>query len=329
MIAAVFALAVHQEAIKVRLVTDEPEVALQILAKRAKGQQISGDDWGVLFQTEGYRRLKDRELGMKRSFTEEDFQKFILSDDLLKERPALEQTLSSWKRVDISKAAEKSLTYLPAGSQVGASVYFLIKLRKNSFVWDTEKNPAVMLYLDPQQDPRDLEMTIAHEFHHIGYESRSPSAEYKSWFETQSSQRKVALTWLRAFGEGFAVLASAGSVEAEPYAYSTQEVKEAWSKGMAHTREDVELLTRFFNEILESKLTEEQAQTRAMDFYGMVGPWYTVGYTMAASIERAFGRGKLLACYQDPRLLLRTYNEAAQKLGDLPIWPKDLVRRLS
>ncbi|HVT13117.1 MAG TPA: hypothetical protein VHE55_12710 [Fimbriimonadaceae bacterium] len=46
-------------------------------------------------------------------------------------------------------------------------------------------------------------------------------------------------------------------------------------------------------------------------------------------IEAADGRGKLIECYRDPRLLLPTYNEAADKLGkNLPRWSPDLLKVL-
>lgn len=336
MLAALFALSLRQETIHVRLVTDEPEVALQILQERQDGKPISDSDWGRLFATDGYKRLKEREDGIAkffntpRSFTDDDFKKFMLSDDLLKQRSALSDTLATWKKVDVPACAHKSLAYLPAGSQISASVYYLIKPKHNSFVWGTDtKDPAVMLYLDPSQPAEDQAMTIAHEFHHIGYESRCPSGDYNAWYAKQPKPKQIAQTWVRAFGEGAAVLASAGSVDAEPYQYSAKDVKDAWKSGISHNADNMKALQQFFNDILAGKMTEDQAQAKAMDFFGMVGPWYTTGWIMDTSIERAFGRPKLIACYQDPRLLLPTYNEAAKRLGNLPQWPDEFVKAMS
>lgn len=336
MLAAIVALTLRHEAIHVRLVTDEPEIALQLLQERQDGKAISDAEWTRLFSTEGYRRLKDREAGMAKffnrptSFTDDDFKKFMLSDDLLKQRPALAETLAKWKKVDVAACAHKSLAYLPAGAHIGASVYYLIKPRHNSFVWETDTpRAAVMLYLDPAAKPEDTAMTIAHEFHHIGFSSVCPSPEFKSWLAKQPKPKQIAYTWLGAFGEGAAVLASAGSMHAEPYQYSTQVVKDAFKKGVAHNPENMKALEAFFTDVLDGKLTEDQAQAKAGDFFGMVGPWYTTGWIMDTSIERAFGRPKLIACYMDPRLLLPTYNAAARKLGNLPLWPDDLVSRMS
>ena len=57
-----------QEQVSVRLVTDEAEAVLTILAKKKANEAISEADWQQLFATEGYVRLKQRETSMQRSF---------------------------------------------------------------------------------------------------------------------------------------------------------------------------------------------------------------------------------------------------------------------
>src|SRR5579885_306262 len=285
MLALLLIAVARQDAIRVKLVTDEPEVALQILQDRQDGKTISNREWDELFQTDGYKRLKDREIGIAKyfhrpgNFTEDDFKKFMMSDDLLKERAALASTLPTWKKVDVAACAHRSISYLPEGSRIAAKVYYLIKPRHNSFVWGSgTKDPAVMLYLDPEAPFQDTAMTIAHEFHHIGYESTCPSAEYNAWYAKQPKRVQTAQTWLRAFGEGYAVLASAGSVDAEPYQWSTPQVKQAWKTGIANNAENMKTLQAFFEDVLDGNLTEDQAQAKASDFYGIVGPWYTTGW---------------------------------------------------
>jgi hypothetical protein len=39
----------------------------------------------------------------------------------------------------------------------------------HSFVYDVRGDPAIFLYLDPEQPPAQFENTVAHELHHIGF----------------------------------------------------------------------------------------------------------------------------------------------------------------
>src|SRR5579871_2351782 len=62
--------------VEVRIVADEAQAVLAILAKREANQPISDADWQGLFTTEGYTRLKQRETAMKRPFEDADFKTF-------------------------------------------------------------------------------------------------------------------------------------------------------------------------------------------------------------------------------------------------------------
>lgn len=92
-------------AVNVRLVTDEAEAVLAILAKRKANQPITVADWQRVFQSEGYVRLKQRETSMKRSFEDADFKTFALSDQIAERTQALEETLARWRGADITGAA--------------------------------------------------------------------------------------------------------------------------------------------------------------------------------------------------------------------------------
>ena len=61
-----------------------------------------------------------------------------------------------------------------------------------------------------------------------------------------------------------------------------------------------------------------------MTFFGNQGAWYTVGGRMAVTIERRFGRARLIECIADDRLFLPTYNAAAADTA-LPRWSDDLA----
>src|SRR2546423_13976747 len=109
-------------AVNVRLITDEAEAVLAILAKRKANKPITEADWQRLFSSEGYIRLKKRETSMRRAFEDADFKTFALSDQLTKRAQALEKTLARWKRADITGAARLALTYLPKEARIRAKI---------------------------------------------------------------------------------------------------------------------------------------------------------------------------------------------------------------
>ena len=162
-------------AVDVRLVTDEAEAVLGILAKEQADRPVTDADWRRVFQSEGYVRLKQRETSMKRSFEDADFKAFVLSGKLLGQKQALEETLDRWKRADATGAARRALAYLPKEARIKAKIYPVIKPKDNSFVFDVKTDPAIFLYLDPAVSREQFENTLAHELHHIGYGSGCPT----------------------------------------------------------------------------------------------------------------------------------------------------------
>src|SRR6476646_6276467 len=73
------AAAAASDAIDVQIDTEEADAVLAIVAGHAV--------WDRLFQTDTYKRLKQREAGGKYSFTDADFRKFVLSDELQNRAP--------------------------------------------------------------------------------------------------------------------------------------------------------------------------------------------------------------------------------------------------
>ena len=59
--------------------TDEAEAVLRILHKKEVSAQITDADWQRVFSSEGYGRLKKRELAMSHPFEDADFKAFVLS----------------------------------------------------------------------------------------------------------------------------------------------------------------------------------------------------------------------------------------------------------
>ena len=137
--------------VDVRLVTDEADAVLAILAERRRGAEPAADDWKRLFASEGYVRLARREASLSRAFTDDEFKSFVLSADLLARADALAATLGAWKRTDPSAAARRALAYLPAEARIRAKIYPVIKPRDNSFVFEADTDPSIFLYVDPTE----------------------------------------------------------------------------------------------------------------------------------------------------------------------------------
>lgn len=317
----------------VRIVTDEADAVLQILEKREAGQQVTEADWQKVFSSEGYVRLKQREHSLKRSFEDADFKEFVLSGNLVQRRKALADTLAEWKQTNVEKIALRPLAYLPANAQIRATIYPVIKPRDNSFVFDVSDKPAVFLYLDPSKSRAIFENSFAHELHHIGYGTACPDAAARTALTRLDSKSQRLLTWIGAFGEGLAMLAAAGGPEIHPHADSSAEDKARWDRDVANFNNDLRTVEKFFFDVLDGKLSEEDETKKAFSFFGVQGPWYTVGWQMAVVIEETFGRKTLIESFCDHRKLLLTYNKAVQKYNrrkqrNLASWSNPLLKRL-
>lgn len=329
MLLSSFSLAIGSEEttkndrLRVQMVTDEPEAVLVILAKRKGKQPVTDADWQRLFASEGYARLKMRELSMQRPFEDEDFRKFVLSDELLARADALEETLRLWKAADLSVAAGRAFAYLPAGATIRAKVYPSIKPRENSFVFEVQTDPAIFLYLDPAVTREEFENTVAHEFHHIGFGTGCTASKDDGEADPARAQ---LLKWAGAFGEGFAVLAAQNAPDGHPQPSNRRERRAEWDKEIARFAENQKMLDDFFLKIVEGKLSNDESDKQAYGYFGMLGPWYTVGWRMAVTIEQAFGREKLIESFCDPRQLMATYNQAVEKSqSPLPKWSSRVI----
>lgn len=321
---------VTQEQVNVRLVTDEAEAVLAILAKKKANEEISEADWQRLFASEGYVRLKQRETSMQRSFDDADFKIFVLSDQLAERAPALREALAKWKRADITRAAQLALNYLPKDARIRAKIYPVIKPRENSFVFDLRNDPAIFSYLDPTVSPQKFENTLAHELHHIGYGTSCPSKQTADERGKLPPNVQTALTWTGAFGEGFAMLAAAGGPDVHPHAVSNIDERARWDKDVANFNDDLKKVEKFLLDVLDGRLKGEEVQKTGFSFFGTQGPWYTVGWQMSVLIEKTFGRAELIESFCDQRKLLLTYNRAAEKYNrkSLSLWSTSLINRL-
>jgi hypothetical protein len=319
----------------IRLVSDEADAVLSILQKMKAGAPVEEADWSRLFMTEGYVRLKKREAGVKRSFEDAEFRGFVLSSELLAKADTLAETLDRWKRAGMKAAAARALAYLPAGAAIHVKVYPVIKPKTNSFVFELQTDPAIFLYLNPEVTEAQFENTVAHELHHIGYACACLPAYETGQFENKPAEVRAVIEWAGAFGEGVAMLAAAGGPDIHPHAVSPAPDRERWDKDMANFNGDLKKVEAFFLAVLDGRLKGEEAIGEvASSFFGIQGPWYTVGWKMAALIEKTFGRRKLIDCLCDPAAFLALYNEAAAKHNSatgesLALWSKPLMGRLN
>jgi hypothetical protein len=319
----------------VRIVTDEADAVLSILQELKVGKTVAADDWEHLFSSEGYIRLKKREHELKRPFEDEDFRIFVLSAELVARADALSVTLERWKRADLGAAANRAQAYLPSGTAIRAKVYPVIKPKTNSFVFELQTDPAIFLYLNPDMNSAQFENTVAHELHHIGLAAACLPANETDEFKNKPAEVRAVLEWIGAFGEGAAMLAAAGGPDVHPHAVSPSPDRERWDKDMGNFNTDLKKVEAFFLDVLEGRLKGEEAIRGAgFAFFGIQGPWYTVGWKMAVLIEETFGRAKLIDCLCDSAGLLVAYNTVAAKRSaqtgeTLALWSPELLKRLN
>jgi predicted metal-dependent hydrolase len=333
LLAATAASAAAEDRARFTFNTTEADAVLAILDRRAAGKPVSDADWQRLFTSEPYLRLKKREASLHRDFTDDDFKKFVLSDDIAKKAALLQRTLEAWKRADLRAAANRILPYLPANAQVKASIYPVIKPKTNSFVFETTSNPAIFLYLDPGQSQSEFENVVAHESHHIGFSDAN--RHYEVRIKSLPPNAQKAAEWMGAFGEGLAVLAAAGSADVHPLRDFKADHRVRWDEDMKFVDQQLIQVNQFFLDIIGGGFAKpEVADHVGFTFFGYRGPWYTVGYKMGQLVEKRFGRAVLIDCMSDPRQLLAKYNEAAGEANaagkdKLALWSAELLEAVA
>jgi hypothetical protein len=319
----------------VRLVTDEADAVLAILDKRATSAAVTEQDWQRLFSSEGYRRLKQREASLQRAFEDSTFRSFVLSSELLARRAALRAALGEWASVDLMAAARRAFTYLPDHATIRVKVYPSIKPRTNTFVFEPRTDPAIFFYLDPAVSPEKFENILAHEFHHIGLASACPEASIDS--TAADRHVRMAVAWMGGFAEGLAVLAAAGAPDVDPHETSDSTERAVWDRDFANVARDMRRLEEFYHAVADGALADAELTRRGMAFVNTdsvpQGPFYTLGYLMARTVEQQFGRERLVASTCEPPRFLADYNQAAVRhnraaRAQLPLWSEALLRRV-
>ncbi len=316
--------------VDVRLQSDEADAALAIIRERATGATPVDSDWRRLFSSRGYAHLSEREASMHRAFTDSSFARFVTSDTLVRRYEALARTLPALERIDVSAAAARAKAYLPAGTPLRAVLYLEIKPVTNSFVFTGRDSvPSIFLYVRTEDTPAQVENTMAHELHHIGLNAACPDRPYAH----ASPAQVMLLRFLGAYGEGQAMLAAAGGPDVHPHATDPDSIKRRWDADVARAAPDIATQSAFFTSVIDGRITSpDSVRQIASSYFGVQGPWYTVGWLMASTIERELGRPALVATLCDPTKFIARYNEAARRAKArglvLPLWDPALLSRL-
>lgn len=328
LLALVFLLACADAAAQLRIDTSQADAAVALAERFARNDPPLAADLAALQASPGQQRLAARQSSLGASMPDEREWLDYLGSRAPGAR-ALRTTLDAWRMLDTSAAEARALAYLPPGTALRATVYPVVKPSDNSFVYDLRGEPAIFLHLDPSVPPAEFANTVAHELHHVGLAAACPHA--KGSDDPRISQLR---RWLGGFGEGRAMLAAAGSADVHPHADGRAEARGQWDRDLARAREDIEALAAFFIDLLDGRVSGSDAAALGMRFVNdgsrPQGPFYTVGWLMASTVERAFGRERLVAGSCRPEALLLDYGQALDALGDseAPRFPAALLQGL-
>lgn len=293
----------------VQFILDQCEAALEVIEFNVKGNPtLRNSSLEKLFNTKGYLWLKERELAMGelgQAFSDEKFKEFILSDNLKEKLHQLQAVLSKLRDLDMEEMVEKAQGYLPEDFPIDSYLVPLIKPLENSFVYQIDGKIAVFLYLNPQYTKAEMENIIIHELHHVGL-----GEIYKAIpSQIENSGLREIFRWTQALGEGYAMLAAAGGVDQHPVFYDS-ELKNKWDQRMDSFADDFEQVNKFFIKLLKQELNEADAMEKGFEMFGIQGPWYTVGWQVAVTIEKVYGRKSLIECIANPLQQFAMFNNA-------------------
>lgn len=261
---------------------------------------------------------------------DESFRDYLTSDEPLNRLPELRDALVKWRSVDFTAAGARAQAYLPTGYRISATIYPVIKRTTNSFVFELDTDPAIFMYVDPQRTRAQLENTLAHELHHVG----SAFCPEPDGVESLTPAARQVVSWLSAFGEGLAMLVASGGPNVHPHEASPAAEWVIWERDVSLFAKDLQRIELFFRRVLAGDRSEDELRAELFTFINTEdipqGGFYTVGWKMAALVERVQGRDAVVRAVCDPRALLSSYNEVAAGYprGDsesLPMWSADFL----
>ncbi len=294
----------------VRIVADEARAALGVIDRASRHEPMDSTAWHAVSRSEGYRALvaRDSVFGVRRN--DSAFVAFLLTDSLAAVRDSLRARVAAMATLDVGQAARQALAYAPANARIRATIFPVIKPFPNSFVFGSDTAPQIFLFVNVDESPAHFRNRLTHELHHVALNSACAEDPDPALPEPVHA---LVLN-LGGFGEGLAMLAAAGSPRVDANAESDSATRSRWDRDVANFPADLALLQRFIADAEAGRIaTGDSVRRVASTFYGVQGPWYTVGWRMAATIEDELGRPALIGAMCDPRRLMATYNIAARK----------------
>jgi len=309
---------------RVRLTVDgsQAEAALTITRRWSTGQTVTDEDWLRLLTNEAHQRWKRRSHEAGRPVSDTDYARFLLSDTTAGQLEAFTRTLGWWTGADWVQAGLRASEYLPHDAVISAQVSLTLMPEAGSYYHGGPDDAAVFFGLDPELKACEFENRMVHELHHVG-----SFALAKRRDAGEKSHIECAIEWTSAFAEGLAMLAAAGGPEAHPHEKSRAETRARWDRDVANFERDRGEIENFLLDVAAGRLTGATAMSVGQALLGVQGPWYTVGWKMAVTVERAFGRGAVVDCVADCSGLMALYNDAAVPHGLTP-WSRELMETL-
>ncbi|OGT59504.1 MAG: hypothetical protein A3E01_01610 [Gammaproteobacteria bacterium RIFCSPHIGHO2_12_FULL_63_22] len=313
----------------------QAQAVLALADASMRGGHIGADDWQRLETSPAYLRWTERQRGIGYPVDKAAFRNFVQSADLRDQLEPLRAKVGEWSALDPSTAGAMAAAYLPAGARLRATVYPLIKASKNTFVYDLHGDPAIFFSIDTSETAFAFTNTLAHELHHVGVAAACAGDEEV----TTRGRSETVLKWLSAFSEGRAMLAAAGGPDSHPHVTSSADAIGQWERDLKKASGDAPGLEAFFTALMDDSLAEDAATRQGMTFINdkerPQGPFYTVGWLMAATVEQEFGRDRLVASTCAPERLLLDYDDALRQrevrgidVTGLPRWTETFLSRL-
>jgi hypothetical protein len=317
----------EQANVSVRFVPDEADAGVAIVRRHASGKPIDESEWRALFNSAGYLALTARDSAFGAPRNDSAFARFLLSDSLAERAGRLADRAHEMSRLDVRRAARRALGYAPANARVAATIFPVVKPQPNSFVFGPDSAPQLFLFVNVDESAAHFFNRLTHELHHVALNTACAADPAPALPEPLHALVRN----LGGFGEGLAMLAAAGSPGVDANLESDAATRDRWDADVRDYPRQFAQIEALVRDVVDGRITtRDSVRAVAQTFYGAQGPWYVVGWKMAATIETQLGRPALIAAMCDPRLFMTTYNRAAEQAhSGLPQWDARLLAAIS